>query len=312
MSKSQDETKTMRDLFGAREDDSSLPTCRNQTGLHCQKPHSAVLSFLLIVGCLLILQWSNLGWTTGKLGPSILLIFSALAGWTFKQPGVTYTMGMTCVGMLILHVVQAELHQQAIVETARATFSVGAVAQLMTVVRSIIDDRESISGSDPLTDLLNLTRFKTYVESRTASSQSNDSPFAIALLDCDEFKSYNDTHGHLSGDQYLVDMANRIDSSLNEGEFAARWGGDEFAILYSTTNEEFLVDRLRTLQESLSSTSEQIENPMTWSVGVAIFSTPEKYSADEMINRADQAMYAAKRTGPGQIHVVSDSEDDVS
>ncbi|WP_197441742.1 GGDEF domain-containing protein [Thalassoglobus polymorphus] len=268
------------------------------------------MSFLLIVGCLLILQWSNLGWSTGKLGPSILLIFSALAGWTFKQPGVTYTMGMTCMGMLILHAVQGELHQQAIVETARATFSVGAVAQLMTVVRSIIDDRESISGSDPLTNLLNLKRFKAYVDSRSASDHPDSSPFAIALLDCDQFKSYNDTHGHLSGDQYLIDMANRIDSSLVEGEFAARWGGDEFAILYLSTNEEFLVDRLRALQQSLASTSEQIENSMTWSVGIAIFSSPENFSADEMINRADQAMYAAKRTGRGQIHVVSDSSGD--
>ncbi len=217
-------------------------------------------------------------------------------------------MVLTCTVALFSHLIRGELFQAAIQKSARATLFVGAAALLFAVVRSILDQLEFAAGSDPLTGLLNLKQFKSIVEQKSAPNRKGKNSFAIALLDCDQFKSFNDTHGHLLGDQYLIDMSKRIESSLKNGEFAARWGGDEFAILYFSDDDEYLVERAASLQYSLSTPENKIERPMTWSVGIAFFTSPEKSSADEKIHQADQAMYAAKRTGPGNIHLVSDSE----
>jgi diguanylate cyclase len=129
---------------------------------------------------------------------------------------------------------------------------------------------------------------------------------SIALLDIDNFKSLNDTHGHQAGDGALVHLARVIKASIRPTDIVCRYGGEEFVILLPGTGLQDSVMVISRLQRELTKRFFLHDNQrllITFSAGVAERRTGE--SRDDAIGRADSAMYVAKRSGKNRV-VVAD------
>ena len=151
---------------------------------------------------------------------------------------------------------------------------------------------------DGLTDLPNRTLFNDRLGQALAVARRSGSRFAVLLMDLDSFKEINDTLGHHSGDALLEDLGQRLEACVRAGDTVARLGGDEFGFLIldvAAAGAAEVVDRVRqALAEPfrLHGLMLQVEA----SVGIALF--PEHgESVDELLRRADVAMYVAKRSG---------------
>ncbi len=123
-------------------------------------------------------------------------------------------------------------------------------------------------------------------------------PVCAAVLDVDHFKSINDRHGHRSGDHVLAEIAARVQSSLRAGDFAFRLGGEEFAIFFSHATEEQGLEAAWRVLRGIRSRPIRIpdgEVRVTASIGIA--QSRRRETVESLIERADQALYEAKRSG---------------
>jgi diguanylate cyclase (GGDEF)-like protein len=159
---------------------------------------------------------------------------------------------------------------------------------------------EALSVTDDLTGLHN-SRYLNLVLRREAKRASRSGrPLSLVFLDLDGFKSINDSHGHLFGSRALVEAAAVVRSSARETDVAARFGGDEFAVVLPDTGGEgafAVAERVRQrLAEHRFLADDGLDIHLTASVGVATL--PDvAVSPDELIQAADMAMYRVKQSG---------------
>jgi diguanylate cyclase (GGDEF)-like protein/PAS domain S-box-containing protein len=154
---------------------------------------------------------------------------------------------------------------------------------------------------DPVTGLANRALFVERVRHAVARTRRDDEGVAVIFLDVDDFKTVNDSLGHAAGDQVLLEVAKRLESSIRASDTAARFGGDEFAVL---------LEDVRNVQEAADAADRILEafNPpvrlsqkelsVRGSLGIAV-AEDSSADADELIRNADAAMYIAKREGKG-------------
>lgn len=154
---------------------------------------------------------------------------------------------------------------------------------------------------DPLTGLLNRRGFLARVEAERNRSLRAESPLAIAFVDCDHFKKWNDAHGHAAGDQALIAIGSALRANVRNYDAVARIGGDEFAILLPTADEAAARAASRRLMEALSAMFQGRNWPLSCSVGVAVFPAPA--TTAEMIAAADAEMYGSKQAGGGRCQI---------
>ncbi|MGH9103055.1 MAG: putative bifunctional diguanylate cyclase/phosphodiesterase [Acidimicrobiales bacterium] len=155
---------------------------------------------------------------------------------------------------------------------------------------------------DALTGLLNRKAFSDHLALALAQAERIRQPLAVLLLDLDRFKEVNDRLGHHRGDELLVAVAGRLTAALREGDVIARLGGDEFAVVLTSAGDvagaEMVARRIEAeLEEpvNLGSCALHVEA----SVGIACFPGHGK-DAEALLQRADAAMYGAKRSGRGR------------
>lgn len=148
---------------------------------------------------------------------------------------------------------------------------------------------------DALTGLPNRKVMLQRLEMELNRSRRTGHALTVVFLDGDNFKSINDTHGHLVGDQVLKEAARVLLTSIRDYDMAARWGGDEFVLLYPDTGADQariatnrLLNRLRTELGSKDRT-------IGFSAGIVTTACSQE-KAEDLIRRADEAMYAAKRS----------------
>lgn len=156
-------------------------------------------------------------------------------------------------------------------------------------------DLQLLADTDPLTGILNRRSFFH----RAATLMRADRPLAALLFDVDHFKLVNDRLGHAFGDQVLVEIAVRCRSVLGPADVLARVGGEEFAVLLPRHDEAHAAataERLRNAMASAPVTGLLGSQSITISVGGACARQGE-FSIDELLQRADNALYAAKRAG---------------
>jgi len=157
---------------------------------------------------------------------------------------------------------------------------------------------------DQLTGSLNRRGLDDVFERETARADRRGTPLCIAVLDLDDFKKLNDTHGHIAGDNALKHLVKIVKETLRSMDVIARFGGEEFLILLPETSIEAAVATMTRLQRELTRHFFMHENEkvlITFSAGVALRRPNENQT--ELVKRADTAMYQAKRTGKNRVIV---------
>jgi diguanylate cyclase len=159
---------------------------------------------------------------------------------------------------------------------------------------------------DQLTGVLNRRGLDDAMQRETARAVRRRSPLSVALLDIDNFKRLNDTHGHQAGDAALRHLADVIHETLRPNDVVARYGGEEFLILLPDTRTEEGVEVMTRLQRELTRRFFLHGNErllITFSAGVATLADGEVEK--ELIARADAAMYEAKRSGKNRVQAAA-------
>jgi len=169
----------------------------------------------------------------------------------------------------------------------------------VTELKQVEAEREELLGQvqdmarrDSLTGLPNRRALEEQLPQAMARARRSLAPLSVAILDIDHFKNYNDTHGHLAGDEVLRACAKAWDSALRGEDTIVRFGGEEFLVLLPETDP----DQAAEIVERLRRTT-----PMgqTCSAGLAVWDCAE--SIDELLQRADEALYLAKASGRDQL-----------
>lgn len=165
---------------------------------------------------------------------------------------------------------------------------------------------EQLSLSDSLTGLANRRAFDQALEREHVRQQRTASPLSVLMLDVDHFKNVNDRYGHSTGDDYLRAIAQVLKKTvMRSTDLAARHGGEEFACLLPDTGApqaQALAERIRQSIERLTLPNTRAgQTSLTISIGVATLQTSHA-SAQELLEAADAALYAAKRAGRNQVH----------
>lgn len=167
---------------------------------------------------------------------------------------------------------------------------------------------EKLSNLDSLTGLANRRYFDEVLEKEMRRSARDKSCMSLILIDVDHFKKFNDTHGHLVGDECLKQVAEVLFKSIDRShDLAARFGGEEFAVILPSTDLNgglVIAERLRLRIEglSLSDFSNSKIPPVTISLGLATTSKDQKYiTSNTLIDQADKALYEAKEQGRNRI-----------
>jgi diguanylate cyclase (GGDEF)-like protein len=167
-----------------------------------------------------------------------------------------------------------------------------------------------LANRDALTGLANRRRLELELERHVALSQRSHQPIGLVLLDLDRFKTYNDTAGHLAGDSLLRTVADALRSRARVTDLVVRWGGDEFCVLLPGTGVEGSVAAARDMVSAVTEAIQALPLPenlprLGASAGVACW-PDHGDDPGAMVDRADEALYAAKESGRGRVVCAGD------
>jgi diguanylate cyclase (GGDEF)-like protein len=169
---------------------------------------------------------------------------------------------------------------------------------------------------DELTRLYNFRYFQDRVVSEVRRASRYETPLSLLMIDADDFKAFNDTRGHLAGNMALRRLASVLRKAVREVDVATRYGGEEFAILLPSTPKLAalkLGEKLRAAIEraAIGKDEQRPGRPLTVSIGVA--SLPgDAANAEELVDRADRALYIAKSMGKNCVKPFSDERREYS
>ncbi|WP_394835334.1 GGDEF domain-containing protein [Pendulispora rubella] len=159
---------------------------------------------------------------------------------------------------------------------------------------------------DGLTKAFNKKHFLDRLESELAYAKRHRQPLSLVMLDVDHFKNINDTHGHLAGDYVLVRLAKLAMAQVRTEDVFARYGGEEFGVIcrgVDASRISIFAERLRQMVETSAFDYEERSIPLTISVGVATYPHVEADQVEQLISAADEALYAAKRSGRNRVKI---------
>jgi two-component system cell cycle response regulator len=164
------------------------------------------------------------------------------------------------------------------------------------------------AATDSLTGLFNRRYFERRLKEESAHARRHKKPFSLIMLDLDHFKLVNDTYGHEDGDRVLKLVADHLGAGLREDDVACRYGGEEMVLLLRSTTAaaaRVVANRLRAsladkrIPLGVKSEPKQV----TFSAGVAAADDRNDYDANDIVARADQALYRAKRAGRNRVEM---------
>ena len=185
---------------------------------------------------------------------------------------------------------------------------------LLTAYKQI----KAFAETDALTGLLNRHGLETIFPKEIARARREQQPIAIALVDVDWFKSYNDSNGHIAGDAALKAVGTAIRSTIRRpGDWGARYGGEEFLIILPNTSiggaQHVAMNVSRAVHDLEIVHNRSVFGQLTVSIGISGIETVPRDAATEevyelLLHRADKALYAAKAAGRNTIKVSNSIE----
>ena len=177
----------------------------------------------------------------------------------------------------------------------------------MTVQKEAQTALELLARRDGLTGLANRRCFDETLDAELRRCKRDAQPLALLLIDVDHFKRYNDSHGHLAGDDCLKRVAETLTTEVHRGgDLVARYGGEEFAIILPNQNLDGAVavgERVRTAVEQIdpSAVPAAGTDNVTVSIGAAVSMCIDSEATSSLIAAADRAMYEAKNSGRNRV-----------
>ena len=180
------------------------------------------------------------------------------------------------------------------------------VTELHRQLASLNDKLYKEGRTDALTRVGNRRYMQEKLEIMFSNAHRYDHTFVVALCDIDHFKAYNDHFGHLQGDDALRDVAEILDSQGRNGDFVFRYGGEEFLVILpeqSLATASLAMERRRqaVLDAAIDHPSSDGVAVVTISVGIAAYTKDLDKNVDELVKRADQALYDAKCGGRNRV-----------
>jgi len=218
-------------------------------------------------------------------------------------------------------VILANNENSIIEETAEKTIksdlliliSLAIVVLLILIILCIVIIRnerlKSLSFLDGLTGIANRRHFDHELLRETRRAKREKKPLSLIIIDIDYFKAFNDTYGHLKGDDCLKTVTSTLRKTLKRpGNFPARYGGEEFAVLLPNTDDEgavIIAENLRTSIESagIEHINSLCSDYVTVSLGVVTRFPEQTELPDDLISAADRALYRSKHEGRNRVSV---------
>jgi len=169
----------------------------------------------------------------------------------------------------------------------------------------LIETIKHWADQDGLTGLLNKRAFLKKIGEKIFECEREREPLSVFILDVDHFKHYNDTNGHLAGDEVLRSVGRVLKQAVRSGDIVARYGGEEFIVAMPETDREGAMNAAQKIraaieQEPFANQERQPTGNLTISGGIAVLPTDGK-SATDLIGRADQGLYEAKKAGRNRV-----------
>jgi diguanylate cyclase (GGDEF)-like protein len=215
------------------------------------------------------------------------------------------------IGITALVAVAALLYgrfRQSELGNARLTASRDELERLHRALLDSSAELARVAHTDSLTGLPNRRAMTDLLEARLRRARGSGRPVAVVLLDVDRFKSINDEHGHLVGDQVLKEVAQRLRANLPAAAEVGRWGGEEFIAVVDDCTLSSAKDIAERLRRALSDTPLPLGErtiPVTASFGVASLPAPSADAIDPLVGAADHALYRAKHAGRNRVETAA-------
>ncbi|PKG85757.1 GGDEF domain-containing protein [Colwellia sp. 75C3] len=193
-------------------------------------------------------------------------------------------------------------HQQLANKLNEMSTKVEQLEQQSKVFEEKLAEQQKKSMQDALTKLANRAAFDDFFAKAMVRFHHKPFELALAVIDIDDFKKINDTYGHTAGDKTLQVIANSIVKNVSKDVFVGRYGGEEFVLIYSKTQVETLTDELNNLNKYVARLPFKFKSnkvSITLSIGATHIKSDDNIHI--AFERADQAMYKAKKQGKNQV-----------
>jgi len=185
------------------------------------------------------------------------------------------------------------LVKATLLEKTYKLFTFSKITKLCDINRVL----EEKINRDPLTGLYR----KSFFDEKLAEALAYDQSVTLVIADIDNFKTINDRYGHLVGDRVLKEFADLVSSQLRDNDLFARWGGEEFLMLFNCSKQEEVVERIESIRETVDKHVFDGVGHLTVSFGVA--TSKENDTVYSLLERADKALYLAKKKGKNMVVV---------
>lgn len=176
----------------------------------------------------------------------------------------------------------------------------------------LLEQTEALAYRDELTGLRNFRFFKEFLGREIARSERYGDPLSLIVLDVDDFKGYNDSHGHEAGNRALAQIAALLSGSVRSVDLVARYGGEEFVLIVPSTPKvgarKLAEEARRRIEEAFAEHGQEWSGgPLTVSLGVATYPA-DGADAPALMRNADRALYLAKSQGKNQVQLYERSQ----
>jgi diguanylate cyclase (GGDEF)-like protein len=173
---------------------------------------------------------------------------------------------------------------------------------LLEKVQKLYKETEKKAYIDALTGVNNRNKFNEIFEKELKRSERYKTQLSVTIIDIDKFKNFNDTYGHLIGDEVLTMMAQNVNENVRDTDIFARWGGEEFVLLFIDTSADDAVIACSKLKDGIQRLNHPIAGRITASFGVTHYIQEDNLKS--MLKRCDDALYVAKSKGRNRVELV--------
>ena len=229
-----------------------------------------------------------------------LLLIGLSAGLFNPGVGVSLTVTLIVVAITALMLLTAQILNQTDVQRQQAQKQIGQLNEELEIANKHL---RTLAYQDGLTGIYNRRTFDVRFDQELFRARRYGRDLGLAMIDIDNFKRINDLHGHSAGDMALRSVAELIAARIRGVDWVARYGGEEFVVVLPETSMEGAREAAEQLRSAIATTPIEIRSEklrLTISVGVASLGEGAM-TVQEMVDKADQALYIAKQGGRNQV-----------